>query len=158
MFGLDISRILHVLGVVIWIGGLAMVTLVILPAVKKFKSPEERISFFELIESKFSNIAKISSLVTGLSGFYMISKLKAWSWFLDASYWWMHLMVIVWVIFTIMIFVLEPLVLEKRMKEKAKIDPEGTYNKIQKMHSHLLWLSILAIIGAVAGSHGWLFF
>ena len=158
MIGLDIGRILHVLGVVIWIGGLAMVTLVILPAVKKFKSPEERIAFFEVVESKFSLIAKVSSLVTGLSGFYMISKLKAWSWFLDASYWWMHLMVIIWLIFTLMIFVLEPMFLEKRMKEKAKADPEGTFNKIQKTHSHLLWLSILTIIGAVAGSHGWLFF
>jgi uncharacterized membrane protein len=158
VIGLDIGRILHILGVVFWIGGLAMVTLVILPAVKKFKSPEERIAFFEVVESKFSSIAKVSSLVTGLSGFYMISKLKAWSWFLDASYWWMHLMVIIWLIFTLMIFVLEPMFLEKKMKEKAKADPEGTFNKIQKTHSHLLWLSILTIIGAVAGSHGWLFF
>ena len=158
MIGLDIGRILHILGVVFWIGGLAMVTLVILPAVKKFKSPEERIEFFELVESKFSSIAKIASLVTGLSGFYMISKLKAWSWFLDASYWWMHLMLIIWLIFTLMIFILEPMMLKKRMKEKAKEDPEATLNKIQKTHSHLLWLSILTIIGAVAGSHGWLFF
>jgi uncharacterized membrane protein len=158
VIGLDIGRILHILGVVFWIGGLAMVTLVILPAVKKFKSPEERIEFFEIVESKFSSIAKISSLVTGLSGFYMISKLKAWSWFLDASYWWMHLMVIIWLIFTLMIFVLEPLILKKRFIEKAKSDPEGTFNKIQKTHSHLLLLGILTIIGAVAGSHGWLFF
>jgi hypothetical protein len=57
-----------------------------------------------------------------------------------------------------MIFVLEPLFLKKRFIEKAKADPEGTFNKIQKTHSHLLWLSILTIIGAVAGSHGWLFF
>jgi uncharacterized membrane protein len=95
VIGLDIGRILHILGVVFWIGGLAMVTLVILSAVKKFKSTEERIEFFELVEIKFSSIAKVASLVTGLSGFYMISKLKAWSWFLDPSDWWMHLMVII---------------------------------------------------------------
>jgi uncharacterized membrane protein len=158
VIGLDIGRILHILGVVFWIGGLAIVTLVILPSVKKFKSAEERIEFFEIVENKFSSVAKVASLVTGLSGFYMISKLKVWSWFLDASHWWMHLMVIIWLIFTLMIFVLEPLFLKKRFIEKAKADPEGTFNKIQKTHSHLLWLSILTIIGAVAGSHGWLFF
>ena len=158
MIGLDIGRILHILGVVFWIGGLAMVTTVILPAVKKFKSADEQIAFFEIVENKFSSIAKIASLVTGLSGFYMVSKLKAWSWFLDASYWWMHLMVIIWLIFTLMIFVFEPLFLKQKFIEKAKADPEGALNKIQKTHSHLLWLSILTIIGAVAGSHGWLFF
>ena len=158
MIGLNIGRIIHILGVVFWIGGLAMVTTVIIPSVKKFKSAEEQIAFFEMIESKFSPIAKIASLLTGLSGFYMISKLKAWSWFLDASYWWMHLMVIVWLIFTLLIFVFEPLFLKRRFIEKAKEDPAVTLNKIQKTHSHLLWLSILTIIGAVAGSHGWLFF
>ena len=76
MFGLEIGRILHIPGVVIWIGGLTIVTTVILPAVKKFKAAEERIEFFEMVESKFSVIAKIASLVTRLSGFYMISKLK----------------------------------------------------------------------------------
>ena len=69
MIGLEIGRILHILGVVIWIGGLAMVITVILPAVKKFKSAEERIEFFEMVENKFSLVAKIASLVTGLSGF-----------------------------------------------------------------------------------------
>ena len=44
------------------------------------------------------------------------------------------------------------------MLEKIKTDPEGAFKKIQKMHYHLLWLSLLTIIGAVAGSHGWLFF
>ncbi len=77
MIGLEIGKILHILSVVIWIGGLAMVTTVILPAVKKFKTAEERIEFFKMVESKFSVIAKIASLVTRLSGFYMISKLKA---------------------------------------------------------------------------------
>ena len=67
-------------------------------------------------------------------------------------------MVIIWLIFTLMIFILEPMMLKKRMKEKAKEDPEATLNKIQKTNSDILWLSILTIIGAVAGSHGWLFF
>ena len=67
-------------------------------------------------------------------------------------------MVIIWLIFTLMIFVFEPLFLKKRFIEKAKADPERAFHKNQKMHSHLLWLSILTIIGALAGSHGWLFF
>jgi len=158
MIGLEIGRILHILGVVFWIGGLAFVTTIILPTIKKFKSAEEAIEFFEKVEQRFSIQVKIASLITGLSGFYMISKLKIWGWFLDPSYWWMWAMVIVWLIFTLMLFVIEPLILKKRWMEKAKTDPEAVFKKMQKMHLHLLWISLLTIIGALAGSHGWLFF
>ena len=158
MIGLEIGRILHILGVVVWIGGVAMVTTIILPAIKKFKSIEEGIEFFEKVEHKFQIQARVTTMVTGLSGFYMISKLKAWSWFLDASYWWLWAMVIVWLIFTVMLFIVEPFILKNKLIEKAKTDPEGAFRKMQTMHTHLLWISLLTIIGAVAGSHGWLFF
>ena len=158
MIGLEIGRVLHILGVVFWIGGVAFVTTIILPAIKKFKSAEEGIEFFEKVEHRFALQAKITTLITGLSGFYMISKLHAWERFLYLSYWWMWAMVIVWLIFMLMLFVFEPLFLKKRLMEKAKTDPEGAFKKIQKMHLHLLWLSLLTIIGAVTGSHGWLFF
>jgi uncharacterized membrane protein len=153
-----IAKILHILGVVFWIGGVAMVTTVILPAVKKFKSTEERVEFFEKVESRFALQSRIVTVITGLSGIYMIEKLDAWYRFLHVSYWWMWAMVIVWLIFTLMLFVIEPFILKDKLIERAKIDPEGTFKKIQKMHTHLLWISLLTIIGAVAGGHGWLFF
>ena len=38
-----LARVLHVLAVVLWIGGVAMVTTVIIPAVNRLKSKEEQI-------------------------------------------------------------------------------------------------------------------
>lgn len=40
-----LARVLHVLGVVLWIGGVAMVTTVLLPSVRQFKSEHEQIEF-----------------------------------------------------------------------------------------------------------------
>ena len=48
-----VARVLHVLGVVVWIGGVALVTTVLLPATKRMKTPSERIEFFESIERGF---------------------------------------------------------------------------------------------------------
>lgn len=158
MYDLAIARILHVVGMVFWIGGVTFVTAVILPTVRKFKTKEERVDFFEKVEHRFAKQARFSTLIVGLSGFYMVERLNAWVRFSDISFWWMHLMVLIWLVFTIMLFILEPLFLHKRMKKKAQIDPEETYSRIFRMHLHLLLLSILTIIGAVAGSHGWLFF
>ena len=49
-----IGRVLHVLGVVLWIGGVAMVTTVLLPVSRSMKRPGECVAFFEQIESRFA--------------------------------------------------------------------------------------------------------
>jgi len=158
MYDIAIARILHILGVVLWIGGVAFVTTALLPAVKEFKNKVDRIDFFEKVENRFAKQAKLTTVLVGLTGFHMVARLNAWERFLDMSFWWMHLMVLIWLIFTILLFILEPLILHKLIREKAERDPEGTFNSIFKMHIILLCLSILTLLGAAAGSHGWLFF
>ena len=51
MYDIAAARILHILGVVLWIGGVAFVTTVLLPAVKRFKNEKDRIEFFENVEN-----------------------------------------------------------------------------------------------------------
>ena len=152
------ARVLHVLAVVLWIGGVAMVTTVIIPAVKNLHSKEDQFRTFEKIEGKFSLQAKITVLLTGLTGFYMLYELDAWNRYLDYRFWWMHAMTIVWIIFMLMLFVLEPLVLHKLFKKQVQSNPAKTFHVIHILHWILLLLSLLTIAGAVAGSHGWFIF
>lgn len=158
MEGMTLARVLHVLGVVLWIGGVAMVTTVLLPAVKRMKAPAERVIFFETIERGFGLQARITTLVTGLSGLYLVDELNLWQRFLHVEYWWMHAMVLVWALFTLMLFVLEPLFLHRRLLERARHDPDATFSLVARMHWILLGLSLIAVAGAVAGSHGYLLF
>jgi uncharacterized membrane protein len=155
---MTLARVLHVLGVVLWIGGVAMVTTVLLPAVKRLKTPGERVMFFETVERGFGPQARITTLVTGLSGLYLVHELNLWQRFLHVEYWWMHAMVLVWTLFTLMLFVLEPLFLHRRLLERARQDPDATFSLVTRMHWILLGLSLLTIAGAVAGSHGYLLF
>lgn len=149
-----IARALHVFAVVLWIGGVSFVTTVLLPAVRRFKSPEERLTFFDAIERRFAWQARITTLLAGLTGFYMLMRLDLWSRFLSVNYWWMHAMVIVWLIFTVMLFVAEPLILHRWLQARAKTDPESTFTLIERLHLILLILSLATVLGAVAGSHG----
>src|SRR5680860_1077195 len=82
MEGAIIARVLHILGVVLWIGGVAMVTTVLLPATKRMKTPVERVMFFETVERGFALQARITTLLTGLSGLYLVYKLNLWQRFL----------------------------------------------------------------------------
>lgn len=156
MTELGLARVLHVLGVVLWIGGVAMVTTVILPAVRRLASPRERVELFERIEHRFAWQARVTTLITGLSGFYLIERLDGWGRFSAASFWWMHAMVLVWVLFTLMLFVLEPLLLRRLFLHQVAGNPQRVFAIIQAMHWVLLTLSLLTVAGAVAGSHGWL--
>ncbi len=153
-----LARVLHVLAVVLWIGGVSMVTTVIIPAVKKMKSKEEQIETFEKIEGRFAIQAKITTLITAITGFYMVYVLDAWYRFLEPRFWWFHAMVIVWVLFTVVLYILEPFVLHKLFKKYANQHPEKTFSIIHKAHWFLLLLSLITIVGAVAGCHGWFFF
>ena len=152
-----IARALHVLAVVAWIGGVAFVTTVLLPAVRRLKAPQERVQFFEDIESKFAWQARVTTLVVGVSGFYMTHAWDLWARFESASFWWMHAMVIVWAIFSVMLFLAEPLFLHRWFLRQATENPERTFRLIERMHWLLLLISALTVMGAVAGSHGAVF-
>jgi uncharacterized membrane protein len=154
MDDLAIARALHVLAILVWIGGVAMVTSIILPAVRRMAKPDERIAFFESVERRFAFQARASTVLAAVTGFYMVYRLELWDRFLDVQYWWMHAMVAVWTVFTIVLFVLEPLVLHRLFNERARRDPEGTFRLVERLHWVLLTLSLVTTFGAVAGVHG----
>ncbi|MFZ1413052.1 MAG: hypothetical protein WAS73_00515 [Defluviicoccus sp.] len=157
MDDLTIARALHVIAVVHWIGGVAMVTAVILPAVARLEAKESRLKLFEAIEGRFSGQAKVSVTLAGLSGFYMTHRLAAWDRFLDPGFWWMHAMVLVWAVFTVVLFVAEPLVLDAWFHRRATRDPEGTFAIVRRAHWVLLSVSAVTVGAAVLGAHGMLF-
>jgi uncharacterized membrane protein len=153
-----IARALHVIGVVLWIGGVAMVTLVLLPAVRRRQAAEGALQFFEQVEHGFARQSRWTTVLVGATGFYLMHALDLWHRFADPRYWWISAMVLVWALFTLLLFVLEPLFLHRWFSARAQRDSQGTLMLVQNMHRWLLLLSLLTIGGAVAGAHGVLLF
>ncbi|MCT4666280.1 MAG: hypothetical protein N4A45_13740 [Flavobacteriales bacterium] len=153
-----LARVIHILAVVIWIGGVFMVTVILLPAINKMKEGSKKLETFEMIEGRFAFFAKITTILTAISGFYMVHILDAWNRFLDPTYWWMHAMVFVWLIFSFILFIAEPFIVAKKLKELTEKYPEKTFVIMQRVHWILLSISMITIFGATAGSHGWFLF
>lgn len=149
-----LARALHIVAVVMWIGGVAFVTTVLIPSLRTLDSDENRIQLFERLEGRFAFQAKVTTLLTGLSGLWMLDYLNAWSRYLDPQFWWLHLMTAIWFIFTLVLFVLEPLFLHRLFHRLAEQDNDAAFKKLQIMHRILLSLSLLAVAAAVAGAHG----
>jgi uncharacterized membrane protein len=154
MADIAIARALHVLAIVLWIGGVGFVTTILLPAIRRSTPPERRIALFEMMESRFAMQARITTLLAGASGFYMVWRLDAWSRFASLHFWWMHAMVFVWLIFTLMLFVIEPLLLRRVLARRAAAAPERTFARMERLHRIMLALSLLTVAGAVAGAYG----
>ena len=108
-----LARALHVIGVVIWIGGVGFVTTVLIPALRKMTDTHNRLELFEQLEGKFGFQAKIVTLITGVSGYSMLDVMNAWNRYQYLQFWWLHLMTFIWVVFTIVLFVFEPLILHR---------------------------------------------
>ena len=153
-----IARALHVLAIVLWIGGVAFVTTVVLPAVRRLRAADERMALFDAIERRFAWQARITTLLAGGTGLDMLVRFDLWDRFQSVRYWWMHAMVVVWLLFTAMLFLAEPLILHSWLAARAKVDPEATFRLVERLHRLLLALSLVTVLGAVAGSHGFLLF
>ena len=148
-----VARIVHVLAVVVWIGGVSFVTTMILPAMRK-KQPQQWLQEFDAVERRFGPQARITVLLVLLSGLYMLYRYDLWDHFADARYWWMHLMVAVLLLFAAFLFVLEPLVVHRVIDRGASIAPEATLRLMLRLHGVMLALALLAILAGVAGAHG----
>ncbi|MFZ1682227.1 MAG: hypothetical protein WAT70_14495 [Rhizobiaceae bacterium] len=154
---ITVLRALHVVSVVHWIGGVAFVTLVVLPAVGRTETADRRIALFEAVENGFAAQARWSVTLAGATGLAMTHLLGAWDRFLSPAFWWMHLMLALWVVFSIVLFVAEPLFLHDWFRRRAAHDADGTFRLVRRFHLLLLTLSAVAVAGGVLGAHGALY-
>lgn len=149
---LTFARCLHVVAIVGWIGGVWFVTFVAIPAIARSEQPAGRLAAFYRIEQGFAPQARLWVLLAGASGFWMTFQADLWSRFADPAFWWMHAMLVLWLLFTVMLFVAEPLFLHRRMTRSAT--PEADFSRMVRMHRILSVLAFVTVIGAMAGAHG----
>lgn len=149
-----IARAFHVASVVVWIGGVTMATVIFIPAIRRSEFGEDWLAAFHAIERRFIWVARAAALIVGVTGFYLVAKLDLWSRFSSIQFWWMDAMLGLWLLFMIVLFVVEPLVLRGRFLNWARADPSAAFAWLQTGHALLLILAFLTILGAVAGSHG----
>lgn len=152
MTTLAVAIAIHVLSVVWWIGGLAFVTTVVLPVLRAGQTSDAAATF-HLIESRFAPQARVAVLLVGLSGLYLLIRLDVWAWFFEARFWWLDAMALFWLLFILLLFVLEPKGLMERVVRSAA-DESLRWLRLQRLHQMLLVIALAIIGAAVAGSRG----
>jgi hypothetical protein len=96
MDDLALARALHGAAIVHWIGGLWLVSLVVLAD----RAPSEAVlARFLAFERRFAPQARLSILLAGASGLWLTARLDLWWRFAEPAFWWMHGMVGLWLLF-----------------------------------------------------------
>lgn len=147
-----LARGLHVLAVVLWIGGVSFVTVVLLPALRRDVPITEQYPMFERLERPFATQARVWVIVALLTGWWMLEQTGGW-----ARLWatgWLMVMASAWVPFALMLFVLEPLVVYRLLADLASRDPAAAMARVQRLHVGLLAWSLASVGAAVIGAHG----
>jgi uncharacterized membrane protein len=153
MDDVTVARAIHVLAVLHWIGGLAFVTLVVLPT-SAIVEPTRRLALFKAVERRFSPQVRLSVPLAGASGAYMAERLDLWNRFIDPAGWWLSAMALLWLLFMVILFVIEPLLQRSQLAARTAVDPAGTFRLIRRLHWLLLTAGVVVAAAGVLGAHG----
>jgi len=153
-------HIIHLLTVIIWIGGLGFITIIVLPMLIKWDDPLQKALTFQSIEHRFPPIARVYNVITGVTGFVMVY-LTGWHrLYLTTKGIPLLIMTLIWFLWFVMLFGLEPLVVKKMLDRMAnsgvKMEIETIFARMNRMHWVLMMLSLAASIAGIIFAHGYI--
>lgn len=141
-----IALAIHVLSVVIWIGGVAFVTMITFPMILRVEQSLEQVMMFQGVEHRFGRIAKIMVVLAGLSGLYLTIEKG-----LSTAVW---IMIVLWTVYAALLFGLEKMIFKKLFsKPGEQADMKKVFNFLQGFHWVVLALSFLAIAAGIYEAH-----
>lgn len=153
-------HVVHILAVILWIGGLAFVTGIVLPMAIKTPDHLQKVLTFQRVEHRFAPLAKYYNIITGISGFAMVW-MNGWQGLYFTSTRAgvaLTFMTGVWVFWFVMLVGLEPIVirkmLERMAREGATMDIDGIFRKVKKLHWVMVAVSLAAVAAGAVLAHG----
>jgi len=151
-------HIVHLLAVILWIGGLAFVTAIVLPMAIKTPDALQKVLTFQRVEHRFAPLAKWFNIITGISGFVMVWLMGWHELYFTKAGLALTFMTAVWVFWFVMLVGLEPIVirkmLEKMVREGDKMDIDGIFRKVKTLHWLMVAISLAAVAAGAFFAHG----
>lgn len=144
---------LHVLSVVIWIGGVAFVTIIVFPMIIRMESSLEKVIFFQGVEHRFAKIAKITVTIVGITGGWLLYLTGEASYLFTLNGLGPTIMLLVWA-FYVLVLLFEGRLFKVIFSGEAQRDTAKVFFRLSAFHWVVLGLSMLAVGVGVFAAHG----
>jgi len=150
---------LHMLATVAWLGGLAAIAILVLPAAKRVLKPADQLAFIEGIQRRLEPLAWFSLAILIVTGLFQLSVNPHYNGFLSTSGQWSlailtkHTLVILMIVVSaIQTWEVLPAIRRGLMRiEKGGAD-EAEVKRLQKRETRLLRLNIALSILILAAT------
>jgi uncharacterized membrane protein len=138
---------LHVLSVVVWIGGVAFVTAIVFPTLAGMEDSMAKVSFFMGFEKRFQFLAKVCVILVGGSGVLLFWQRGAFSTLASDEAFLLGYKVIVWGVFAVLLFGAEKRLMAALVS--GQTPPETAFKRLAIFHWVVLVLSLIAIVAGI---------
>lgn len=150
---LQILLAIHVLSIVIWIGGVAFVTLVVFPMITRMEGSLEQVLMFQGVEHRFARIAKLMVAISGITGLILLYYTRGFGALFSMGGIGPTIMLIVWA-FYLLILLFEARLFKVIFRGGAQKDTKKVFYRLTVFHWVVLGLSLLAVGVGVWAGHG----
>jgi uncharacterized membrane protein len=147
-----ILLVIHVIGVIIWIGGVAFVTMVIFPMMYQTEGSLEKALLFQRVEHRFAGMVRWLIAIVGITGFWLLYVKYSLVILAQRQGIGILMMIFAWTLYTV-ILLSERKIFSKIFADPEKIDMNNALKIINGMHWVLLVISISAVAGGVWFGH-----
>ncbi len=144
---------IHVILIILWIGGVSFVTINIFPILMKMEDSLEKVRYFQAVENRFARQARLYLLLTGITGVLILFLERGWSVILSRQGLGILLMIIAWLLY-LMILTFEKGFFKMLFKDAQSQDVSRIFFKLNLFHWGILTISLLAVFFGVYLGHG----
>lgn len=138
---------LHVLAVVIWIGGVAFVTAIVFPVLGRMEDSMAKVSFFMGFEKRFQFLAKILVIIAGVTGIFLFSERGGLRSLTNTEALLLGYKFSVWLLYFALLFGAEKRLMATLISPTTPV--EKAFKRMTLFHWVVLILSLLAIISGI---------
>lgn len=144
---------LHVVTIVLWIGGVAFVTIIIFPMLVTMEDSLEKVLLFQRVENKFARQARVYAWVAGITGGILLYLTGEYRILFSINGIGVTAMLIVWLIYTF-ILTFEKRIFKVLFSQQEKLDTAKIFRRLSIFHWFVLGLSLAAVFTGVLSGHG----
>lgn len=94
---------IHVITIILWIGGVAFVTINIFPILMRMEDSLEKVRYFQAVENRFARQARLYVLIAGITGAVILFLENGWSGIFSKRGLGILIMLLAWLVYVLIL-------------------------------------------------------